>query len=61
MPRDREGFERLEGEARLVFQILRLQMQDGEALYQGLKHLLLLHPHQGRPQTVMDARPKGDM
>ena len=30
-------------------------------LYQGLKRLLLLHPCQGRLQTVMDARPKGDM
>src|SRR5262249_7731153 len=36
-------------------------MQDREALYQSLKRLLPLHPRQGRPQTVMDTRPKGDM
>src|SRR5215471_13332262 len=36
-------------------------MQDREALHQGLKCLLPLYPRQGRPQTVMDTRPKGDM
>src|SRR5215813_2373408 len=36
-------------------------MQGREALRQGLKRLLPLHPRQGRPQTVMDTRPKGDM
>src|SRR5437870_5741308 len=60
-PRDREGFERPEDDARLVFQLLRLQVQGGEPLHQGLKRLLPLHPRQGRPQTMMDARPKGDM
>ena len=61
MPRDREGFERPKENAWLVFQLLRLQMQGGEALHQGLERLLSLQPRQGRPQTVMDARPKGDM
>src|SRR5215471_6780714 len=36
-------------------------MQGREALHQGLKRLLPLYPRQGRPQTVMDTRPKGDM
>src|SRR5262245_45842126 len=61
LPCDREGLERPKENARLIFQLLRLQMQGGEALHQGLERLLPLHPRQGRPQAVMDARPKGDM
>src|SRR5262249_13694636 len=61
LPCDREGLERPKENARLIFQLLRLQIQGGEALHQGLERLLSLYPRQGRPQTVMDARPKGDM
>src|SRR5215831_9422786 len=61
LPCDREGLERPKENARLIFQLLRLQIQGGEALHQGLERLLSLYPRQGRFQTVMDARPEGDM
>src|ERR1700687_3781865 len=61
LPVDRKRLQRPEGDARLVFQLLVIEPEAGEALRQGLEHLLALDPRQRRPQAVVDTRAEGDM
>src|SRR5260370_3550967 len=59
LPGDRQRFQRAEGDARLIVQLLGSYLQVGEALRERLEDLLTLDPRQGRAQAVMNAISEG--
>src|SRR5262245_41229404 len=59
VPRHRQRSDRPEGDAGLVFQLLRFQVQRGEPLHERLERLLALHARQCRPETVVNPRTEG--
>src|SRR5262245_13651930 len=59
VPRHRERLDRPEGDTRLIFQLLRFQVQRGEPLHERLERLLALHARQCCPETVVDSRTEG--
>src|SRR5439155_19998219 len=60
LPADRQRFQRPEGDARLIFQPLVVEPEDGDALGQGLEHLLALELRQGRATAVMNSWAEGE-
>src|SRR5260370_23620247 len=54
LPGDRQRFQRAEGDARLIVQLLGSYLQVGEALRERLEDLLTFHPSQGRPEAVVN-------
>src|SRR6516164_1298703 len=61
VPVNRQRLQRPEGDARLIFQRLIVELEAGEALGQRLEHLLALDPCQRRAETVMNTRAESDM
>src|SRR5439155_7140256 len=59
LPGDRQRLQRAERDARLIIQVLRLELEVGEPLCQSLEDFLTLDTSQGRAQAMVNSISEG--